>query len=79
MRGDLFQEQLVLTRTHNTLRPVQGVAEAPHGIHTPGILAYATPMNPQAAEDLRTALSIQQAETQTPHRNTQRGYPIWGA
>ena len=42
-------------------------------------MAYATPINPQAAEDIKTALSIQQAQTQTPHRNTQRGYTIWWA
>ena len=76
IRGDLLQEHLGLTRTHHTLHPVRGVGEAPHGIHTPGLRAYATPINPQAAEDIRTALSIQQAQTQTPHRNTQRGYTI---
>ena len=36
-------------------------------------------MNSQAAEDIKTALFIQQAKTQTPHRNTQRGYTIWWA
>ena len=36
-------------------------------------------MSPQAAEDIRTALSIQQAKTQTPHHNTQRGHTIWWA
>ena len=40
---------------------------------------YATPINPQAAEDIKTALFIQQAQTQTPHGNTQRGYTIWWA
>ena len=34
-----------------------------HGIHTPGFWAYATPINPQAAEDIKTALFIQQAQT----------------
>ena len=48
--------------------------------HTPpGLWAYATPINPQAAEDIKTALSIQQAQIQTPHRNNQRGYTIWCA
>ena len=73
IRGDLLQEQLGLTRTHHTLHPVRGVAQAPHGIHTAGLWAYATHMSPRAAEDIRTALSIQQAQTQTPHRNTERG------
>ena len=79
IRGDLPQEHLGLTRTHHTLHPIQGVGQAPQGIHTPGLWAYATPINPQAAEDIKTALSIQQAQTQTPHRNTQRGYTIWWA
>ena len=79
IRGDLLQEHLGLTRTHHTLHPVRGVGQAPHGILTPGLWAYATPINPQAAEDIKTALSIQQAQTQTPHRNTQRGYTIWWA
>ena len=79
IRGDLLQEHLGLTRTHHTLLLVGGVGQAPHGIHTPGLWAYATPMNPQAAEDIRTALWIQQAQTQTPHCNTQRGYTIWWA
>ena len=65
IRGDLLQEHLGLTRTHHTLHPKRGVDQAPHGIHTPGLWAYATPINPQAAEDLKTALSIQQAQTQT--------------
>ena len=30
-------------------------------------------------EDIRTALSIQQAQTPTPQRNTQQGYTIWWA
>ena len=77
IRGDLLQEHLGLTRTHHTLHLVRGVGQAPHGIHTPGLWAYTTPINPQAAEDIKTALSIQQAQTQTPHRNTQRGYTIW--
>ena len=63
-------------RTHHTLHPVRGVGQAPHGIHTPGLWAYATPINTQVAEDIKTALSIQQAQTQTPHRNTQPGYTI---
>ena len=79
IRGDLLQEHLGLTRTHHSLHPVRGVGQAPHGIHTPGLWTYATLINPQAAEDIRTALSIQQAQTQTPHRNTQRGYTIWWA
>ena len=79
IRGDLLQEHLGLIRTHHTLHPVRGVGQAPHGIHTPALWAYATPINPQAAEDIKTALSIQQAQTQTPHRNTQRGYTIWWA
>ena len=79
IRGDLLQEHLGLTRTHHTLQPMRGVGQAPHGIHAPGVWAYATPINPQAAEDIKTALSIQQAQTQTPHRNTQRGYTIWWA
>ena len=79
IRGDLLQEHLGLTRTHHILQPVRGVGQAPHSIHTPGLWAYATPINPQAAEDIKTALSIQQAQTQTPHRNTQRGYTIWWA
>ena len=41
--------------------------------------AYTTPINPQAAEDIKVTLSIQQAHTQTTHRNTQRGYTIWWA
>ena len=76
IRGDLLQEHLGLTSTHHTLHPVQGVGQALHGIKTPGLWAYATPINPQAAEEVKTALSIQQAQTQTPHRNTQRGYTI---
>ena len=40
---------------------------------------YATPINPQAAEDIKTTLSIQEAQTQTLHRNTQPGYTIWWA
>ena len=79
IRGDLLQEHLGLTRTHHTLQPMRGVGQAPHGIHAPGVWAYATPINPQAAEDIKTALSIQQAQIQTPHRNTQRGYTIWWA
>ena len=79
IRGDLLQEHLGLTGTHHTLHPIRGVGQAPHGIHTPGLWAYATPINPQAAEDIKTALSIQQARTQIPHRNTQRGYTIWWA
>ena len=79
IRGDLLQDNLGLTRTHHTLHPIRGVGQAPHGIHIPGVWAYTTPMNPQAAEDTRTALFIQQAQTQTPHRNTQRGYTIWWA
>ena len=79
IRGDLLQEHLGLTRTHHTLQPIRRVGQAPHGIHAPGVWAYATPINPQAAEDIKTALSIQQAQTQTPHRNTQRGYTIWWA
>ena len=79
IRGDLLQEHLGLTRTHHTLQPIRGVGQAPHGIHAPGVWAYATPINPQAAEDIKTALSIQQAQTHTPHRNTQRGYTSWWA
>ena len=77
IRGDLVQEHLGLTRTHHTLHPIRGVDQALHGIHTPGLWAYATPINPQTVEAIKTALSIQQAQTQTPHRNTQRGYTIW--
>ena len=76
IRGDLLQEHLGLTRTHHTLGPLRRVAQAPQGIHTPGLWAYAIPMSPKAAKDIGTALSIQQAQTQTPHRNTQRGYTI---
>ena len=79
IRGDLLQEHLGLTRTHHTLHPVRGVGQAPHGIHTPGFWAYTTPINQQAAEDIKTALSIQQAQTQTLHCNTERGYTIWWA
>ena len=79
MCGDLLQEHLGHKRTHHTLQPVRGVAQAPHGIHSRGLWAYATPISPQAAEGIRTALSIQQAQTQIPHRNTQRGYTIWWA
>ena len=79
IRGDLLQEHLGLTRTHHTLHPVRAVVQATHGIHIPGLLAYITPINPQAAGDIKTALSIQQAQTRTPHRNTQRGYTIWWA
>ena len=79
IRGDLLQQHLGHTRTDHTLHPPRGVGQAPNGIHTPGLWAYATPINPQAAEDIKTALSIQQAQTQTPHRNTQRGYTIWWA
>ena len=79
IRGDLLQEHLGLTRTHHTLHPIRGVGQAPHGIHTPGLWAYATPLNPKAAEDIKTALCIQEAQTQTPHRNAQRGYTIWWA
>ena len=68
--GDLLQEHLGLTRTHHTLHPVRGVGQAPHGIHTPGLWAYATPITPQSAEDIKTALSIKQAQTKTPHGNT---------
>ena len=75
--GDLLQKHLGLTSTHHTLHLVRGVGQASHGLHTPGFWAYATPINPQAAEDIGTVLSIQQAQTQTPHRNTQRGYTIW--
>ena len=76
IREDLLQEHLGLTGTHQTLHLVPGVGQAPHGMDTPGLWAYATPINPQAAEDIRTALSIRQAQTQTPQRNTQRGYTI---
>ena len=79
IRGDLLQEHLGLKRTHHTLHPIRGVGQASHGIHAPRVWAYATPINPQAAEDIKTALSIQQAQTQTPHRNTQRDYTIWWA
>ena len=71
MCGDLLQEHLGLTRTPHTLHLVRGVGQATNGIHTRGLWAYATPVNPQAAEDIKTALSIQQARTQTTHRNTQ--------
>ena len=37
------------------------------------------PISPQAAEDIKATLSIQQAKTQTRNRNTQRGYTIWSA
>ena len=73
---DLLQEHLRLTRTRHTVHPVRGVFQGRHGVHTPGLWGDATPMSPQAAEDIRTALSIQQAQNQTPHRNTQRGYTI---
>ena len=76
IRGDLLQEHIGLTRTQNPLNPVRGVVQAPHGIHTPGLWAYTTLISPQAAEVIRTALSLQQAQTHIPHRNTQRGYPI---
>ena len=79
IRGDLLQEHPGVTCTNPTLHRVRGVGQAPYGIHTPGLWAYATPTNPQAAEDIRTGLSIQQARTQTPHRNTQQGYTIWWA
>ena len=79
MGWDLLQEHLGLTRTHHILHPIRGVGQAPHGIHTPGSLAYATPINPQAAEEARTALSIQQAQMQSPHPNAERGYTIWWA
>ena len=36
IRWNLLQEHLKLTRTHHTLHLVRGVAQAPHGIHTPG-------------------------------------------
>ena len=58
IRGDLLQEHLGLTRTHHTPQPVRGVGQAPYGIHSPGLWAYATPINAQAAEDIKTALSI---------------------
>ena len=54
IQGDLLQEHLGLMRTHHTLHPIRGVSQAPHGIHTPGLWAYATPINPQAAEDIKT-------------------------
>ena len=79
IHGDRLQEHLGLTRTHHTLHPVRGVGQAPDSIHTPGLCAYSTTINPQAAEDIRTALSIQEAQTQTLHRNTQRGYTNWWA
>ena len=79
IRGDLLQEHLGLTCTHHTLHPVRGVGQAPHGIHTPGLWAYARAINPQAAEDVKTALSIKPGQTQTPHRITERGYTIWWA
>ena len=79
IRGDLLQEHLGLTRTQHTLHPIQGVGQAPNSVHAPGVWAYATPINPQAAEDIKTALSIQQTQTPTSHRNTQRGYTIWWA
>ena len=53
IRRDLLQEHLGLTRTHHTLHPIRGVGQAPHGIHAPGVWAYATPINPQAAEASR--------------------------
>ena len=56
--GTPSQEHLEITSTNHTLHPVPGVGQAPHGIHTPGLWVYATPINPQAAEDIRTALSI---------------------
>ena len=58
---------------------MSGIVHAPHGIHTPELWAYTTPISPQGAEDIKATLSIQQAPTQTPHRNTQRGYTIWWA
>ena len=58
IRGDLLQEHLGLTRTHRTLHLVSGVGQAPHGIHNPGLWAYATPKNPQAAADIKTALGF---------------------
>ena len=59
IRGDVLQEHLGLRRTYHTLHSVRGVAQAPHGIHIPGLWAYTTRMSPQAADDIRTALSIQ--------------------
>ena len=51
---------------------MRGIGQSPHRIHTTGIWAYATPINPQAAGDINTTLSIQQTQTQ-------RGYTIWWA
>ena len=77
IRGDLLQEHLGLTLSHQTLNPVRGRAQAPHGIHILGLWASATPITPQAAEGIKATVSIQQAKTQTPHPNAQRGYTIW--
>ena len=60
----------------------QGAAHAtlfllPHGIHDPGLWAYATLINPQAAEDIKADLFVREMQTQTPHCNTQRGYIFW--
>ena len=48
-------------------------------MHTPGLWAYETPINQQAAEDIGVTLSIKQVWTGTPHRNRQRGYTIRSA
>ena len=77
--GHLLQEHLGLTRTHHTLHSVRRIPQAPYGIHTPGLSACTTPINPQAAKDIKATLSIRQAQTKTPHRNAQRGYTIWWA
>ena len=69
--GDLLQEHLGITRSHHTLQPVRGIAQVPHGVHTTGLWAYTTPKSPQAAEDIKATLSIQQNQTRTPHHNTQ--------
>ena len=60
IRGDLLQEHLGLTCTHFNLHPVSGRAQAPESIRTPGMWAYVTPVSPQAAEDIKATLSIQQ-------------------
>ena len=73
IRRDLLQEHLGLLRTHRTLRPVRGIDRAPHGVHTPGLWVQATPINAQAGDDIKATLCFQQTQTQTPHRNTQRG------
>ena len=70
MRGDLLQEHLGLIRTRHTLHRVRGIAQAPHGIHSPGLWAYATPISPQAAENIKATLSIKADTDAKPHTAT---------